>query len=90
MLSGTKIDKYYFNDSVVKFFNPDDVNDLSESMLTMVQNQALRNTLRENALCFIEDYHWSKKKHEYFELVDSLIMNTRKHKEELRYDFSPS
>ena len=90
VLSGTKIDKYYFNDSVVKFFKPDDVDDLSECMLTMVQNQALRNTLRENALSFIEDYHWSKKKHEYFELVDSLIMNTRKHKEELRYDFSPS
>ncbi|HUN55341.1 MAG TPA: glycosyltransferase [Smithella sp.] len=81
VISGTKIDKYYFNDSVVKFFKPDDVDDLSECMLTMVQNQALRNTLRENALRFVEDYHWSKKKHEYFELVDSLIMNIRKHKE---------
>ncbi|MEN6350236.1 MAG: glycosyltransferase [Syntrophomonas sp.] len=81
ILSATKIDKYYFNDSVVKFFTPDDIDDLAECMLTMVQNQALRNTLRNNALCFVKDFYWSKKKKRYFELVDSLIINMSKHKE---------
>jgi glycosyltransferase involved in cell wall biosynthesis len=72
IVSKTKIDNYYFNDSVVKFFNPDDVNDLAQSMLTMLKNKEQRDTLRDNALCFVEDYRWSKKKSEYFDLVDSL------------------
>jgi glycosyltransferase involved in cell wall biosynthesis/peptidoglycan/xylan/chitin deacetylase (PgdA/CDA1 family) len=72
IVSKTKIDNYYFNDSVVKFFIPDDVNDLAQSMLTLLKNKNQRDTLRDNALCFVEDYRWSKKKNEYFDLVDSL------------------
>jgi glycosyltransferase involved in cell wall biosynthesis len=72
IISGTKIDRHYFNDSVVKFFIPDDVNDLAQSMLTMLKHKEQRDTLRDNALCFVEDYRWSKKKNEYFDLVDSL------------------
>lgn len=72
IVSGTNIDRYYFNGSVVKFFIPDDVNDLAQSMLTMLKNKEQRDTLRDNALCFVEDYRWSKKKNEYFDLVDSL------------------
>ena len=71
-LSKTKIDQYYFNDSVVKFFMPDNVDDLAKCMLTMIENRELRETLRDNALRFVEDYRWSKRKNEYFDLVDSL------------------
>jgi glycosyltransferase involved in cell wall biosynthesis/peptidoglycan/xylan/chitin deacetylase (PgdA/CDA1 family) len=73
IVSATKIDQFYFNDSVVKFFTPDDVNDLAQSMMMLVTQKQARDTLRENALRFVEDYRWSKKKNEYFELVDSLI-----------------
>ncbi|MEN6433547.1 MAG: glycosyltransferase [Smithella sp.] len=79
IVSKTKIDRHYFNDSVVKFFNPDDVDDLAGSMLIMIRDKKQRDTLRDNALFFVEDYRWSKKKNEYFELVDSLITNNRKH-----------
>jgi glycosyltransferase involved in cell wall biosynthesis len=75
IVSRTKIDNYYFNDSVVKFFNPEDVNDLAQAMLSLIQNKELRDNLRDNALCFVEDYRWSKKKNEYFNLVDSLTKN---------------
>jgi glycosyltransferase involved in cell wall biosynthesis/peptidoglycan/xylan/chitin deacetylase (PgdA/CDA1 family) len=78
IVSKTKIDNYYFNDSVVKFFIPDDVNDLAQSMLTLLKNKNQRDTLRDNALCFVEDYRWSKKKNEYFDLVDSLIHQHKK------------
>ena len=73
VLSKTKIDQYYFNDSVVKFFIPDNVDDLADAMLTMIENRELRETLRNSALHFVEDYRWSKRKNEYFDLVDSLI-----------------
>ncbi len=73
IVSATKIDKFYFNDSLVKFFEPENVDDLSKAMLTMIQNPALRVRLRDHAYRFVEDYLWSKKKSEYFELVDNLI-----------------
>ncbi len=77
IVSRTKIDNYYFNDSVVKFFNPEDVNDLAQAMLSLIQNKELRDNLRDNALRFVEDYRWSKKKNEYFNLVDSLTKNNK-------------
>ena len=77
VLSKTKIDQYYFNDSVVNFFMPDNVDDLAECMLTMIKNRELRETLRDNALRFVEDYRWSKRKNEYFNLVDSLIQQKK-------------
>lgn len=73
ILSATKIDKYYFNDTVVKFFVPDDADDLAAAMLDMATNENMRKTIRDNADQFVEHYQWSKKKDEYFKLVDSLI-----------------
>jgi glycosyltransferase involved in cell wall biosynthesis len=61
---------------VVKFFTPEDVNDLSQSMISMINNKALRDQLRENALMFVEHYNWEKRKQEYFTLVDSLTKRT--------------
>jgi glycosyltransferase involved in cell wall biosynthesis len=73
VLSATKIDRYYFNDSVVKFFEPENDADLAEKMLLLIKNEALRETLSQNALRFVADYSWEKKKGEYLNLVDSLV-----------------
>jgi glycosyltransferase involved in cell wall biosynthesis/peptidoglycan/xylan/chitin deacetylase (PgdA/CDA1 family) len=73
IVSKTKIDSYYFNESVVKFFEPEDVDDLARAMLAMFKDNHLRDTFATNALAFVEDYSWDHKKYEYFELVDSLI-----------------
>lgn len=72
IVSKTKIDNYYFNESVVQFFEPDNEDDLSKCILTLIESEQLRNHLKENALQFIEDFKWSTKKDEYFNLVDSL------------------
>ena len=73
VVSDTKIDKYYFNSSIVKFFKAGDENDLAESILVMIKDYSLRNRLANNALKFIEDNNWEVKKKEYLELVDRLI-----------------
>jgi glycosyltransferase involved in cell wall biosynthesis len=73
IVSETKIDKFYFNDSVLKFFKPDDSNDLSQCMLSLRNDVVLRNRLRGNAQKFVEKYSWEKRKQEYLDLVDSLI-----------------
>jgi len=72
IVSRTKIDTYYFNDSVVKFFVPEDVNDLADSMLTMIKNEDLRKNLAKNALKFVEDFCWETRKLEYLGLADRL------------------
>ena len=73
IVSETRIDKFYFNDSVVKFFKPGDEKDLANCMLLLARDRALRERLSINALTFVKDYAWEKKKSEYLELVDSLV-----------------
>jgi glycosyltransferase involved in cell wall biosynthesis len=75
IVSRTKIDTYYFNDSVVKFFTPDDVKDLADSMLNMVKDRGMRKNLADNALKFVVDFSWEKRKWEYLDLVDRLARN---------------
>jgi glycosyltransferase involved in cell wall biosynthesis len=79
VISRTKIDKYYFNDSIVKFFEPENVESLAGAMLEMIKNEDLRKRLSESALKFVEDFSWRNKKQEYFNLVDSLTtkLNSR-------------
>jgi glycosyltransferase involved in cell wall biosynthesis len=72
IVSRTRIDTYYFNDSVVKFFAPDDVMDLAKSMLNMVKDRGMRKNLVDNALKFVEDFSWDKRKWEYLGLADRL------------------
>jgi len=73
IVSKTKIDQYYFNDSVVKFFEPENVEDLASAMLEMIKNRELRERLSRSALKFGEKYNWNQKKHIYLDLVDSLV-----------------
>ena len=73
--SETKIDKFYFNDSVLKFFKPDNVNDLAKCMLSLRNDKILRDRLASTALNFVMDYSWEKKRCEYFDLVDGLVEN---------------
>lgn len=72
IVSRTKIDDYYFNDSVVKFFTPDDVNDLADSMLRMLKDRGMRQSLADSALKFAVDFSWDNRKWEYLGLVDRL------------------
>ncbi len=72
VLSETKIDRYYFNDSVVRFFESENVDALASAVLDLIDHPNLRKTLSENALKFVEELSWSQKKSEYLDLVDRL------------------
>lgn len=72
IVSRTKIDQYYFNESVVKFFEPENEKDLAEAMLLLIRDERLRSQLAENGLKFAQAYDWEIKKHLYLDLVDSL------------------
>jgi glycosyltransferase involved in cell wall biosynthesis len=75
IIAKTKVDQYYFNDSVVKFFEPENVQDLADAMLTMVRDKSLRDRLSKNGLEFAKRNAWGYKKEEYLKLVDELCKN---------------
>jgi len=73
IVSNTTIDRYYFNDSVVKFFEANDEKSLAEAMLQLIKHPEQRQELVRNAREFIKDYTWDKNKGIYLDLVDSLV-----------------
>jgi glycosyltransferase involved in cell wall biosynthesis len=75
IVSNTKIDLYYFNDSVVKFFRAGDVDDLSDCMLNVITNKETRSSLIRHGLEFVEENCWDVKKGLYFNVVDSLLQS---------------
>jgi len=77
IVSRTKIDDFYFNESIVKFFDPENEEDLAAAMLLLIENKKLRKRLSENAYDFIQENSWDVKKHIYLDLVDSLITPKR-------------
>jgi glycosyltransferase involved in cell wall biosynthesis len=76
VVSRTKIDEFYFNDQVVRFFPSGDSEAMADAMLEVYQNQTLRNSLVEAGLEYVERNGWSRKKNEYLNLVDSLSTET--------------
>lgn len=73
----TAVDRYYFNDSVAKFFKANNESSLAEAMLLLINNPELRCSLVRNADKFIQKYTWEENKHDYLNLVDSLIRPSR-------------
>jgi glycosyltransferase involved in cell wall biosynthesis len=72
LISNTKIDQYYFNDSIVMFFESGNVRQLADKIIFLAQNKQVRETLVANSSEFVKQYCWDIKKDEYFQLVDSL------------------
>jgi glycosyltransferase involved in cell wall biosynthesis len=73
VVSKTKVDQYYFNDSIVCFFESGNEDDLAAAMLALINSPGQRAKLAANAREFVARNSWDVKKHEYLHLVDSLI-----------------
>ena len=67
------VDKYYFDDSVVHFFQAGNEQDLSRRMLELIQDPERRRSQAEKASQFVNKHDWTARKHEYLELVDGMI-----------------
>jgi len=71
--SRTKVDTYYHNESRVRFFVSENVDDLARCMLELMHDTELRKRLVSQALEYVKENNWDVRKHEYLELVDSLV-----------------
>jgi glycosyltransferase involved in cell wall biosynthesis len=72
IVSRTKIDQFYFDDSLVRFFEPENENDLAAAMLAMINDKAMRDRLAANGIAFAHENRWDVKKEVYLNLVDGL------------------
>jgi len=72
VVSKTKIDRHYFNDSVVRFFDSGDPDALAEAMVEVLSDGELRGRLIRNAADYVARNCWEARKRDYLSLVDSV------------------
>ena len=77
IVSDTKVDKSYFNDSLVRFFQGESEGDLANCMLDLIKHPEKRKILAESAAEFVATNAWAAKKQEYFALVDRLCAKSQ-------------
>jgi glycosyltransferase involved in cell wall biosynthesis len=78
IVARTRIDRFYFNDSMVKFFEPGNADDLAAAMLAMINDQPLRDRLAAAGAAFAHQNRWDIKKEVYLNLVDGLCGKTNR------------
>ncbi len=77
VVSRTRIDQHYFNDQIVQFFDPGNVDDLAAKVLELVRDPVKCDSLRASAAKFVGQNVWGVKKGVYLDLVDHLAHNRR-------------
>jgi glycosyltransferase involved in cell wall biosynthesis len=80
IIPDTTIDKYYFNDSVAKFFQAGNEASLAEAMLMMIRDPQLCENMVQNATQFLANYAWDANQSLYLGVVDSLLKPARNQK----------
>ncbi len=71
--SRTETIQAYFDDSMVLFFTPGNVTDLTEKILLLYKQPQIREQLIKNSDRFNHEYNWQQQKQLYYQLVDGLI-----------------
>ena len=77
VVSSTKIDRFYFNDTVVRFFESGNVDALAQAMLEVLSDAAARQGMIDRASEYAVQNSWEVRKADYLQLVDSLCSVSR-------------
>jgi glycosyltransferase involved in cell wall biosynthesis len=70
--SRTKIDEYYFDDSMIMFFEPENPQDLARCIIELMNSRGRRDSLVANGRRFIAENNWGKKVDIYLQIVERL------------------
>lgn len=73
VVSKTKIDQFYFNDSVVRFFESGNDRALATAMLEVLRDGELRQQMVRNASAYADEHSWKRRKGDYLAIVDDLV-----------------
>jgi glycosyltransferase involved in cell wall biosynthesis len=74
VISSTKIDRFYFDDSVVRFFESGNVEQMAEAMHEVLTQQPVRQEMIARAAAYAKKNSWERHRHDYLMLVDSLFI----------------
>jgi glycosyltransferase involved in cell wall biosynthesis len=72
IVSRSRVDSYYFDDSIVQFFEPEDEANLAATMLRLIIDPELRRRLVENACRYEQQHRWETKCSDYLQIVSAL------------------
>lgn len=75
--SKTKIDEYYFNDSMIMFFEPGNHEDLAKSILKLYLNSEKQKSMIESGKAFVQKNTWEIKKLIYLKIVKNLVRKNK-------------
>src|SRR5258707_6063263 len=84
VVSSTRVDRHYFDESVVRFFESGNDEELAEAMYEVLTDGSLRDSMVRNANEYVERHSWERHKSRYLQLVDTLIARQSDLKEILR------
>ena len=70
IVSRTKIDNCYFNDTMVRFVESENEDELAGAILDLARSPKLRQELVRNATRYIEQNNWQQRKADCLKLVD--------------------
>jgi glycosyltransferase involved in cell wall biosynthesis len=73
IMSRTKVDTFYHDDSMVKFFESENEAELAECMFLLWQDRDLRARLVANASRYVAQNDWQEKRSDYLRVIDSLV-----------------
>ncbi|MGZ4961851.1 MAG: glycosyltransferase [Limisphaerales bacterium] len=72
IVSRTKIDTFYFDDNVVRFFESGNEEELAQAMTEAICKKEMRQKFVTNAFAYVARHNWKTKKGEFRQLVDGL------------------
>ncbi len=72
VLSRTRIDSLYFDDSVAAFFESGNEADLAAKIRRVIQDDGYRKALAQNGYAYARAHSWERMKSIYLNLVDRL------------------
>lgn len=78
VVSDTRTNKYYFNESVVRFCRGGNAEDFAQSILAVYENKQATSRMVQAASELVRGYEWDVQKLIYLKLVDSLTQPSKK------------
>jgi glycosyltransferase involved in cell wall biosynthesis len=61
--------KYYFDETMIKFFDPENIEDLGRCIVDLCKNPEERWQLVRNANVFFKKYNWKDQEKKYLKLL---------------------
>lgn len=78
VISKTKVHGYYYKESMVKFFQPGNPDDLAKAVIEIAENREERDRLVLNAQRFICENGWNITKEKYYRILDRIFNQNEK------------